>query len=80
MPGLIALASGVVITPALATPQDLLIFPDAPPAPAVRAIAVANVVDVQASQGPVERNFAISDQVTVSINGQVVNQSTGRYV
>ncbi|WP_244432822.1 MULTISPECIES: putative Ig domain-containing protein [unclassified Afipia] len=80
VPGLIALASGVVITPALATPQDLLIFPDAPPAPAVRAIAVANVVDVQASQGPVERNFAISDQVTVSINGQVVDQSTGRYV
>lgn len=46
----------------------------------VRAIAVADVVDVQASQGPVERNFAISDQVTVSIDGQVIDQSAGRYV
>lgn len=46
----------------------------------MRAIAVANVVDVQASQGPVERNFAISDQVTVSVDGQVVDRSAGRYV
>lgn len=80
VPGLIALASGVAIIPVIATAQDLLIFPEAPPAPVVRAIAVANVVDVQASQGPVERNFAISDQVTVSIDGQVVDQSAGRYV
>ncbi|MFX5760831.1 hypothetical protein ABTE44_19060, partial [Acinetobacter baumannii] len=30
--------------------------------------------------GPVERNFTISDQVTVSIGGQVIDGSTGRYV
>lgn len=80
VPGLVALASGVAIIPVITTAQDLLIFPEAPPTPVVRAIAVANVVDVQASQGPVERNFAISDQVTVSIDGQVVDQSAGRYV
>lgn len=80
VPGLIALASGVAIIPVIATAQDLLIFPEAPPPPVVRAIAVANVVDVQASQGPVERNFAISDQVTVSVDGQVVDRSAGRYV
>ena len=80
VPGLIALASGVSIIPTIATAQDLLIFPEPPPAPVVRAIAVADVVDVQASQGPVERNFAISDQVTVSIDGQVIDQSAGRYV
>ena len=80
VPGLIALASGVAIAPTIATAQDLLIFPEPPPAPVIRAIAIANVVDVQASQGPVERNFTISDQVTVSIGGQVIDGSTGRYV
>ena len=49
-------------------------------APTVTAIAVANVVDVQAAQGPAERNFAISDQVTITIDGQVIGRSAGRYV
>lgn len=80
VPALIALASGTVLGPTIAMAQDLLIFPEAPEPPAVRAVAVANVVDVQASQGPVERNFAISDQVTVTLNGQVVSESQGRYV
>ena len=80
VPALIALANGAVLVPTIATAQDLLIFPDAPAAPAVRVIAVANVVDVQASQGPVERNFAISGQVTVTVDGQVIGESAGRYV
>lgn len=80
VPALMALANGAILVPTIATAQDLLIFPEAPEPPEVRAIAVANVVDVQASQGPVERNFAISDQVTVTVNGQVIGESTGRYV
>ncbi|MBO0123938.1 hypothetical protein J0S80_10575, partial [Streptococcus pneumoniae] len=36
VPGLIALASGVAIIPVIATAQDLLIFPEAPPPPVVR--------------------------------------------
>lgn len=77
VPALIALANGAVLIPTIATAQDLLIFPEAPVA---RAIAVANVVDVQASQGPVERNFTISGQVTVSVDGRVIEESAGRYV
>lgn len=80
VPALIALAGGAILIPVTATAQDLLIFPEAPEPPAVRAIAVANVVDVQASQGPVARNFSISDQVTISIGGQVVGETAGRYV
>ena len=80
VPALIALANGAVLIPTIATAQDLLIFPEAPAAPVVRAIAVANVVDVQASQGPVERNFTISGQVTVSVDGRVIEESAGRYV
>jgi len=80
VPALIALAHGAVLGPTIAAAQDLLIFPEAPEPPAVRAVAVANVVDVQASQGPVERNFAISDQVTVTLDGQVVGEPQGRYV
>lgn len=80
VPGLIALASGVAIIPTVAALQEFLVFPEVPEPPEVRAIAVANVVDVQASQGPVERNFAISDQVTVTVDGQVIGEPTGRYV
>lgn len=80
VPALMALANGAILVPTIATAQDLLIFPEAPEPPEVRAIAVANVVDVQASQGPVERNFAISDQVTVTVDGQVIGEPTGRYV
>jgi hypothetical protein len=74
VPGLIALASGVSIVPTIAALQEFLVFPE------VRAVAVANVVDVQASQGPVERNFAISEQVTVTVDGRVIGEPTGRYV
>ncbi len=80
VPALVALASGVSIIPAIVMAQDTLIFPETPETPAVRAVAVANVVDVQASQGPVERNFSISDQVTVTLDGQVVGEPQGRYV
>jgi hypothetical protein len=80
VPGLIALAAGASIIPIGTMAQDLLIFPEAPPAPAVTAIAITNVVDVQATPGPVERNFAISDQVTITIDGQVIEGSAGRYV
>lgn len=80
VPGLIALASGVAIIPSIAALSEFLVFPETPEPPEVRAIAVANVVDVQASQGPVERNFAISDQVTVTVDGQVIGEPTGRYV
>ncbi|MDO8979006.1 MAG: putative Ig domain-containing protein [Afipia sp.] len=80
VPALIALANGVAVIPATAALQEFLVFPEAPEPPEVRAIAVANVVDVQASQGPVERNFAISDQVTVTVDGQVIGEPTGRYV
>jgi hypothetical protein len=80
VPALIALASAVAVIPIGATAQDMLIFPEAPAVPAVTAIAVTNVVDVQAAQGPAERNFAISDQVTISIDGQVIEESAGRYV
>ncbi len=80
VPALIALANGASIVPAAATLQEFLVFPEAPEPPEVRAIAVADVVDVQASQGPVERNFAISDQVTVTVDGQVIGEPTGRYV
>lgn len=77
VPALIALASAGAVIPFGTTAQDILIFPEAP---SVTAIAVKNVVDVQAAQGPVERNFAISDQVTITIDGQVVAGSAGRYV
>lgn len=80
VPALIALANGVSIIPATAALQEFIVFPEAPEPPEVRAIAVADVVDVQASQGPVERNFAISDQVTVTVDGQVIGEPTGRYV
>lgn len=80
VPALIALANGFSVIPATAALQEFLVFPEAPEPPEVRAIAVANVVDVQASQGPVERNFAISDQVTVTVDGQVIGEPTGRYV
>jgi VCBS repeat-containing protein len=80
VPALIALANGVVLIPTIAVTQDLLIFPESPATPVVRAIAVADVIDVQASQGPVERNFAISAQVTISVDGQVIGESAGRYV
>lgn len=80
VPGLIALAAGVEIAPTAMTVQDVLIFPEVPAAPAVTIVAVANVVDVQAAQGPVARNFAISDQVTITIDGRVIEESAGRYV
>jgi hypothetical protein len=80
VPALIALASSGSVIPIGATAQDVWIFPETPAAPTVTAIAVANVVDVQAAQGPVERNFAISDQVTITIDGQVIEESAGRYV
>lgn len=80
VPALIALANGVAIVPATAALQEFIVFPEAPEPPEVRAIAVADVVDVQASQGPVERNFAIGDQVTVTVDGEVIGDSTGRYV
>lgn len=80
VPALIALANGVSIIPATTALQEFIVFPEAPEPPEVRAIAVADVVDVQASQGPVERNFAISDQVTVTVDGQVIGEPTGRYV
>lgn len=80
VPALVALASAGSVIPIGATSHDVWIFPETPEAPAVTAIAVANVVDVQAAQGPAERNFAISDQVTITIDGQVIEESAGRYV
>lgn len=80
VPALIALASAGSVIPIGATAQDIWIFAETPAAPTVTAIAVANVVDVQAAQGPAERNFAISDQVTITIDGQVIEESAGRYV
>ncbi len=78
VPALMALAAGAVLVPAVAATPETVIYPEA--AVVVRAVAVTNVVDVQASQGPVARNFAISDQVTISIDGQVVGETAGRYV
>jgi hypothetical protein len=80
VPALVALASGVAVIPASATLQEFIVFPESPEPPEVRVVAVANVVDVQASQGPVERNFTISDQVTVTVDGQVIGESAGRYI
>lgn len=78
VPALMALAAGAVLIPAAAATPETIFYP--PDTPVVRTVAVTNVVDVQGSQGPVARNFAISDQVTVSIDGQVVGESAGRYV
>jgi len=78
VPALMALAAGAVLAPAAAAIPETIIYPETPAV--VRAVAVANVVDVQASQGPVARNFAISDQVTISIDGQIVGEAAGRYV
>ncbi len=78
VPALMALAAGVVLIPAAAAAPETVFYPQE--TPAVRAVAVANVVDVQASQGPVARNFAISDQVTVTLDGQVIGEAAGRYV
>lgn len=78
VPALMALAAGAVLIPAAAaTPETIFYLQETP---VVRTVLVTNVVDVQGSQGPVARNFAISDQVTVSIDGQVVGESAGRYL
>lgn len=78
VPALMALAAGAVLVPAAAATPETVFYQQE--TPVVRTVAVTNVVDVQGSQGPVSRNFAISDQVTVSIDGQVVGESAGRYV
>lgn len=78
VPAFMALAGGAVLAPAAAATPETIVYPETPVV--VRAVAVANVVDVQASQGPLARNFAISDQVTISIDGQVVGGAAGRYV
>ncbi|EKS42840.1 putative Ig domain-containing protein [Afipia clevelandensis] len=78
VPALMALAAGATLAPAAAAAPETIFYPQE--TPVVRAVAVANVVDVQASQGPVARNFAISDQVTVTLDGQVIGESAGRYV
>lgn len=78
VPALMALAAGAALAPAATALPEAIIYPET--TVVVRAVAIANVVDVQASQGPVARNFAISDQVTISIDGQVVGEAAGRYV
>lgn len=78
VPALMALAAGAMLAPAAAATPETIFYPQE--TPVVRAVAVADVVDVQASQGPVARNFAISDQVTVTFDGQVIGEAAGRYV
>lgn len=78
VPALMALAAGAVLIPAAAATPEIIFHPLE--TPVVRTVVVTNVVDVQGSQGPVSRNFAISDQVSVTIDGQVVGSSAGRYV